>query len=185
MAQVENSLSEVGKNYSKMDEYFEFLFGVSNLLPKVREYFKEINLVPKLVHFIMHKDSKLTDKFALYPMNAPSNKKVLSFNTILDLLALYLHQYPELTSHELVISSLSTKGFEFYKKLYEDRYENHLKLNTVLVTFVKGNFELTNRVIDELILSKINRFSHEDFYVLAFLDVIFLFKAVDLLCVKC
>ncbi len=84
---------------------------VSNLVPRVSEYFREMSIVPKLVHFVMHKDSKLTDKIALYPMNAPTTKKVPCFNTIIDLLAFYLHQYPEIASHELVILSLSTKGF--------------------------------------------------------------------------
>ncbi len=59
MLQIENSLTEVGKNYSKMEEYFRFVLLLSKTVPRGREYLKEMNLVPKLVHFMMHKDSKL------------------------------------------------------------------------------------------------------------------------------
>ncbi len=53
-----------------------------------------MNIVAKLVHFIMHKDSKLTDKFGMYPLHAPTNKKVNCFNTIIEIIAIYLDEYP-------------------------------------------------------------------------------------------
>ena len=46
-----------------------------------------------------------------------------------------------------------------------------MKLNVILTRFCRDNFELTNRVIDELVLNKINRFSHDDFCIVAYLDV--------------
>lgn len=71
--------------------------------------------------------------------------------------------------------SLGTKGFEFYKKLYEDRYENYMRVNAILGMWCRENLELSNRVVDELILNKINRFSHDDFYIMAYLDVLICF----------
>jgi hypothetical protein len=59
MMGIENGLSEVGKNYNKMDEYFEFVLMLSRMVPRAREYLKEMNLVSKLVHLVMHKDSRL------------------------------------------------------------------------------------------------------------------------------
>jgi hypothetical protein len=47
-----------------------------------------------------------------------------------------------------------------------------MRINAILSMFCRGNFELSNRVIDELILNKINRFSHDDFYIMAYLDVL-------------
>lgn len=75
-------------------------------------------------------------------------------------------------TNELISISLGSRGFEFYKKMYEDRYENYIRVNTIVTRFCYDNFELSNKVIDELILNKINRFSHEDFYIMAYLDVL-------------
>jgi hypothetical protein len=36
MWQIENGLSEVGKNYSKMDEYFELILMLSRLVPRFK-----------------------------------------------------------------------------------------------------------------------------------------------------
>ena len=36
MGQIENGLSEVGKNYNKMDEYFEFLLVLIKLVPRAK-----------------------------------------------------------------------------------------------------------------------------------------------------
>jgi len=74
-------------------------------------------------------------------------------------------------SDGLIILSLSECNFGFYKRLYEDRYENHMRLNLILSIFCMDNFELTNRVIDDIILSNLNRFNHEDIYIVGFLDV--------------
>jgi hypothetical protein len=36
MGQIENGLSEVGKNYNKMDEYFEFILVLVRIVPRVK-----------------------------------------------------------------------------------------------------------------------------------------------------
>lgn len=93
-------LSEVGKSPNKMDEYFEFLLIIVKLVPKVKEYFGQMNIVPKLVHFIMQKESKLIKEIGHYYPLGTTGKKIQCFNVIIEIIGLYVGEYSEHILHD-------------------------------------------------------------------------------------
>lgn len=69
----------------------------------------EMNIIAKLVHFIMHKQSKLITKLGVYyPLGTVgNNKKLPCFNTIVNILSMYIKDYPQLiTKNQLTKLSL-------------------------------------------------------------------------------
>lgn len=87
MLKMLNALGDVGKNHNKMAEYWQLMFEMCFMSKDCCRWLQANMLGPKLVHFVMEKDSPLLDQLPIYPYSA-ANKKVECINTLLKILSL-------------------------------------------------------------------------------------------------
>lgn len=69
-------LNEVGKNTTKMFEYFHLLYELCQLDQRFIEWFQANKLGPRLIHFYMQKESNLEGLLPVYPYYMSTDRKV-------------------------------------------------------------------------------------------------------------